>query len=200
MPTVESYLINDRYLSSIAYSLLKEAKNEKPGTIFKKTIPAMLFFCLTLESQLNTYGKILFSKDYKKFRESSNLKEKVRWFLRRLGAYENASESKENKEFVRDFLINVDTMVDYRNYVVHSKNIHHSEVRELEGLEVISEKFISKPKLENDFMTLYSIEACEVFAETLSKLEQIWYLKAPELFPNLDFKKLYGISHSEIRS
>lgn len=197
MPTVESYLINDRYLSSIAYSLLKEAKSEEPGTIFKKTIPAMLFFCLTLESKLNTYGKILFSKDYKKFRESSNLKDKVRWFMRRLKVYENGVETDEEKVFFEEFLANIDAMVDFRNYVAHSKNIEYVESRELGYLERISDRFISKPKMENDFMTLYSVETCEVFSETLSSFEQIWYLKAPQLFPDMDYKKLYGIPHSK---
>ena len=200
MNVVESYLNNDIFLISIAHTLFEEAKKEKPGYIFKKTIPAMLFYCLALESRLNTYGKVLFSSNYKNFRESSNLKEKVRWFLRRLNAYENELESEENKKFVEDLLISVDTMVDFRNLVVHSKSIHYVETRELKGLERLTDKFISKPRLENDFTTLYSVERCEMFQNTLTNFEMIWYSKAQQLFPDLDPKKLYGIPHSESRS
>lgn len=198
MPTIKSYIINDRYLSSIAVSLLREAKNEEPGYQFKKTIPSMLFFCLTLESKLNTYGKILFSKDYKDFKESSHLKRKVRWFLRRLGVYKNKSRSNEDKIFIDKFLEGIDIMVDFRNSVVHSKNIEEKSERELEGLEKKSYKFISMPKLDKDFMTIYSIEMCEMFQETLSNFETIWYIESQKKFPDYDFKKLYGISHSEI--
>ena len=200
MPTVESYLNNDIFLISIAHTLFEEAKNEKPGYIFKKTIPAMLFYCLALESRLNTYGKVLFSQDYKKFTESSHLKKKVRWFLRRLGAYENESESEENKKIVEDLLVNVDIMVDFRNLVVHSKSLYYAETRELKGLEILADKFISKPRLQNDFTTLYSIERCEIFKNTVSNFEVIWCVKAQQLFPDLDPKKLYGIPHSESRS
>lgn len=196
MPNVESYLNNDIFLISIAHTLFEEAKSEKLGYTFKKTIPAMLFYCLALESRLNTYGKVLFSSNYKKFRESSNLKEKVRWFLRRLNVYENELESEGNKETVEKLLASIDTMVDFRNLVVHSKNISHSESRELDNIEQLSDRFISKPRLQNDFTTLYSIESCEMFKEAVSTFETIWYMKAPQLFPDMDFKKLYGIPHS----
>lgn len=200
MAVVESYLNNDIFLISIAHTLFEEAKNEKLGHTFKKTIPAMLFYCLALESRLNTYGKVLFSSDYRKFRESSNLKEKVRWFLRRLNVYENELESEENKEILEKLLDSIDTMVDFRNLVVHSKSISHSESRELDDIEQLSDKFISKPRLQNDFTTLYSIESCERFKEAVSTFETIWYVKARQLFPDIDSKKLYGISHSESRS
>jgi hypothetical protein len=54
--TIETTIINDRYIESIGVSLIREAADSETGHAFKKIVPAMAFFCFALESKLNTYA------------------------------------------------------------------------------------------------------------------------------------------------
>lgn len=114
MNIIEGVIVNDRFLESIAINLHEEAKQAKAGHCFKKIVPAMAFYCFTLESKLLTYGKAVFTKrsEYKSY-TNATLSGKFEWLSNRLEV-PNIEPIKKCKETILE-------MVAFRNAVTHSK-------------------------------------------------------------------------------
>jgi hypothetical protein len=190
--TVESTIINDRYLESIAYSLLKEAKETPEGYIFKKLVPAMAFFCFTLESKLNSYGEHVFSDGEKKRYINSTLIGKLDWLFSRINVVMN-----DDIETIRNTIV---LMIEFRNSLVHSKPVNFQEERELIGLENFAEKYIIPTRPKNDFMEIRSIENADNFQDAVYKFDLIWMHYSQIYFPDFNPQMVFGAPTAKVIS
>ena len=182
---------NDRYLESIALNLHEEAKHAKMGHGFKKIVPAMAFYCFALESKLLTYGKSVFIKntEYKSY-VNATLSGKFEWLSNRLDA-PDIEPIKKCKETILE-------MVAFRNAVTHSKNIDVREERELTGLEIFNDRFVSVNDDEKDFMASSTLEKLNEFSKVIWVLDQLWIIQGLKHF-NGDYSSLFvGISRGKV--
>lgn len=182
MNIIEGVIVNDRFLESIAINLHNEAKDAQAGHRFKKIIPAMAFYCFTLESKLLTYGKAIFTqkKEYDNF-INATLFGKFEWLLNRLKT--------PNDETILNCKAIVSEMVAFRNAVTHSKNIDIKEERELVGFELLHDKYIRVYDNEKDFMASSTLDKLNKFSEAIWTLEQVWFIYGKKHFGG-DFHSL----------
>ena len=191
MNIIEGVIVNDRFLEAIAINLHNEAKHAQAGHRFKKIVPAMAFYCFTLESKLLTYGKAIFKKksEYNKF-INCTLLGKFEWLLKRLNVPDD--------DIIQNSKIKVSEMVAFRNAVTHSKNIDVKEERELTGLELLNDKFIRIFDNEKDFMASSTLDKLNDFSEVIWILEQVWLVYGKKYF-NEDFNSLL-VNHTRVKS
>lgn len=170
MNKIEGVIVNDRFLETIAINLHNEAKDAREGHRFKKIVPALAFYCFTLESKLLTYGKAIFTKrgEYKSY-TNATLATKFDWLVNRLNTPEIDAIEK-CKTVVAD-------MVQFRNALTHSKNIDIQEERELIGLEKFDDRYVSVTSNDKDFMTLSTLEKLDEFYEAIHMLDKIWLIQ-----------------------
>lgn len=174
MNIIEGVIINDSFLESIAINLHEEAKQAIDGHRFKKIIPAMAFYCFTLESKLLTYGKSVFPKaQYKKYLNAT-LIGKFEWLSNRLKV-PNVEPILKCKETISE-------MVAFRNAVTHSKNIDYKEERKLIGLELFDDRFVTIYESENDFMASSTLEKLDAFSKAIMILDRVWFIDGKKYF------------------
>lgn len=170
MNKIKSVIVNDRFLETIAINLHDEAKVAREGHRFKKIVPALAFYCFTLESKLLTYGKAVFTKrsEYRSY-TNATLYDKFVWLLNRLNTPEIDAIEK-CKTVVAD-------MVQFRNALTHSKNIKTEEERELIGIEKFDDRYVHVTSNDKDFMTLSTLEKLDGFYEAIYMLDKIWLIQ-----------------------
>lgn len=190
MSIIEGVIVNDRFLESIAINLHEEAKHAKTGHRFKKIVPAMAFYCFTLESKLLTYGKAVYINkgEYRRY-INCTLLGKFDWLLKRLEV-PDIEPVQKCKETIHD-------MVAFRNAVTHSKNIDVTEERQLTGLEIFNDKFVSVYD-EKDFMTSSTLEKLNDYSKVIWFLEQIWMIHGLKHFNGDWSALLVGISRGKV--
>lgn len=191
MNIIEGVIVNDRFLESIAINLHNEAKDAQDGHRFKKIIPAMAFYCFTLESKLLTYGKAVFDEksEYKRF-INCTLLGKFEWLLNRLNVPDD--------ELIQNSKAKISEMVAFRNAVTHSKNIDVKEERELIGFELLHDKYIRVYDSEKDFMASSTMDKLNDFSETLWILDQVWMIYGRKHFGG-NFNSLL-VSHTRAKA
>lgn len=191
MNTIKGVIVNDFYLQAIAVSLHEEARLAEDGGRFKKIIPALAFYCFTLESKLLSYGKNIFIKnrEYKKF-VNCTLSGKFAWLTKRLAVPDNEAVLK-CKEIICE-------MVTFRNAVTHSKNIDVQEERELIGLERFHDRFVRISDEEKDFMAFSSLKTLNEFSEAIWILDQIWWLVGSKQFGGDWSAQLVGMTRARV--
>jgi hypothetical protein len=191
MNIIEGVIVNDRFLESIAINLHEEAKQAKAGHCFKKIVPAMAFYCFTLESKLLTYGKAVFTKrsEYKSY-TNATLSGKFEWLSNRLEV-PNIEPIKKCKETILE-------MVAFRNAVTHSKNIDVEEERNLTGLEIFHDRYVRVYDDEKDFMASSTLEKLKDFSQAIYVLEQIWVIHGLKHFNGDWSSLLVGISRGKV--
>ncbi|UTW49698.1 hypothetical protein [Bacterioplanoides sp. SCSIO 12839] len=188
--TIETTIINDRYLEAIGINLISEAAAADPGHAFKKIIPSMAFFCFAFESKLNTYGSHVFqAKEWKKYTNSS-LIGKLDWLFSRIKV--------DITDEINELRNNIIQMIEFRNSLVHSKPINFQEERELIGLENIDEKYIIPKRPENDFMANYSLENAESFQKSVCVFDAVWIHYSKNYFPDYDPSRVIGVSTAKV--
>jgi hypothetical protein len=188
--TIETTIINDRYIEAIGINLMKEAADSEVGHAFKKIVPAMAFFCFALESKLNTYGSHVFEGgEWKKY-TNSTLIGKLDWLFSRI--------SVDVTDEINEIRAHIVEMIEFRNSLVHSKPISFQEERELIGLENFNEKYIIPQRPESDFMASYSIENTEKFQNAVRVFELVWIHYSDKHFPDYDPNRTVGASTAKI--
>jgi hypothetical protein len=188
--TIETTIINDRYIEAIGINLMNEAADSEVGHAFKKIVPAMAFFCFALESKLNTYGSHVFTGgEWKKY-TNSTLIGKLDWLFSRI--------SVDVTDEINQIRTHIVEMIEFRNSLVHSKPINFQEERELIGLENFNEKFLVPQRPESDFMANYSIENTEKFQNAVRVFELIWIHYSEKHFPDYDSNRTIGASTAKI--
>lgn len=191
MKIIEGVIVNDRFLETIALNLHEEAKHAETGHCFKKIIPAMAFYCFTLESKLLTYGKAVFTKrcEYKNY-INATLSGKFEWLLNRLGV-PDIEPIKKCKGTILE-------MVAFRNAVTHSKNIDVKEEREMIGLEIFHDRYVRVYDDEKDFMASSTLEKLNDFSQAIYVLEQVWIVHGLKHFNGDWSSLLVGISRGKV--
>lgn len=191
MNKIEGVIVNDRFLESIAINLHNEARDAMEGHRFKKIVPALAFYCFTLESKLLTYGRAVFTDgaEYKKY-INSTLHGKFEWLLNRLNTPQ-ADVIEKCKSIVAE-------MVKFRNALTHSKNIEILEERELIGLEKFDDRYVRVTSDDKDFMTLSTLDKLDDFYEVISLLDRIWLVQGRLHFKGDTSSLLVNISRAKV--
>ncbi|WP_181451954.1 hypothetical protein [Pantoea agglomerans] len=191
MNSIEGVIVNDRFLESIAINLHEEAKHAKAGDRFKKIIPALAFYCFTLESKLLTYGKAVFTKgsDYKRY-TNATLSGKFDWLTNRLEV--------PDIESIRKCKIIISEMAAFRNAVTHSKNIDVKLDRELTGLELFHDRYVRIYDDEKDFMASSTLEKINEFSQAIWMLEQVWVVNGKKHFKGDWDSLLVGMTRGKV--
>lgn len=191
MNKIEGVIVNDRFLESIAINLHNEAKVAKEGHRFKKIVPALAFYCFTLESKLFTYGRAVFTDgtEYKKY-TNANLHGKFEWLLNRLNTPE-IDVIEKCKSVVAE-------MVQFRNALTHSKNIDVLEERDLISLEKFDDRYVRVTSNDKDFMTLSTLDKLDDFYEAIYMLDKIWLIQGRLHFNGDTSSLLVNISRAKV--
>ncbi|WP_323169497.1 hypothetical protein [Pantoea agglomerans] len=191
MNTIEGVIVNDRFLESIAINLHEEAKHARAGDRFKKIIPALAFYCFTLESKLLTYGKAVFTKrsEYRCY-TNATLPVKFEWLTNRLEV--------PDVEPVQKCKITISEMAAFRNAVTHSKNINVKLNRELTGLELFNDRYVRIYDDEKDFMASSTLEKLNEFSQAIWILEQVWMIDGKKHFKGDCASLLVGMTRGKV--
>lgn len=191
MNIIEGVIVNDRYLESIAINLHEEAKQAKDGHRFKKIIPALAFYCFTLEAKLLTYGKAVITKrsEYKCY-TNATLSGKFEWLSNRLEV--------PDIEPIQNCKMTISEMAAFRNAVTHSKNIDVKQERELTGLEMFHDRYVRVYDDEKDFMASSTLEKLNEFSQAIWVLEQVWMIHGLKHFNGDWSSLLVGVSRGKV--
>lgn len=191
MNSIEGVIVNDRFLESIAINLHEEAKHAKAGDRFKKIIPALAFYCFTLEAKLLTYGKAVFTKrsEYRSY-TNATLSGKFEWLANRLDA--------PDIEPIQKCKITISEMTAFRNAVTHSKNIDVKLKRELTGLELFNDRYVRIYDDEQDFMASSTLEKLNEFSQAIWMLEQVWMIEGKKHFKGDWTSLLVGMTRGKV--
>jgi len=191
MNKIEGVIVNDFYLESIASSLHTEAEDAEAGGRYRKIIPALAFYCFTLESKLLTYGNNIFikRKEYRRF-VNCTLSGKFAWLIKRLAVPNNDAVTK-CKDIIAE-------MVTFRNSITHSKNIAISEERELVGLEILHDRFVRVKSDEKNFMEFSSLGTLDEFRESVWILDQIWMTFGTKQFKGNGSAHMVGMTRARV--